>query len=182
MTSVQDAWHWYLATRKSLLRIRRMAEKHWNSLPWAGPLGRDKQFEPLEADDVTREANLGLDHFEDIAVLVLFSVFEAQVRSQILGEVRTEAKSIRHPALRSAATEAQRAIEEGSFFRVLEPYKNPELVGLVEEVNQVRRYRNWVAHGRRTQRPPDVTPQVAFDRLSRFLVAFSQVAVSPPAG
>ena len=40
---------------------------------------------------------------------------------------------------------------------------------LIEEVNQVRRYRNWVAHGRRTPQPAAVTPATAYDRLKRFL-------------
>ena len=40
---------------------------------------------------------------------------------------------------------------------------------LVEEVNQVRKYRNWVSHGKRGERPDNVEPPMAFDRLRRFL-------------
>ena len=56
---------------------------------------------------------------------------------------------------------------------MLEPYKSAAGAGLVEEVNQVRRYRNWVAHGRRDDlRPKDnVEPREAYDRLTRFLAA-----------
>jgi len=179
MTSVAHAWEWYLATRESLLRIRRMGEKHWPSLPWEGPLGNDDEFRMLEAEDVIRQADLGIEYFDDIAVLVLFSVFEAEVRSRVLAEVRTECDALRHPALLYAANEAQQAIEDGSFWKVLEPYKCPTLVGLVEEVNQVRRYRNWVAHGRRTAQPAAVTPKAAFERLTRFLAVFDP---SPPTG
>jgi hypothetical protein len=60
------------------------------------------------------------------------------------------------------------SIEHGSFFKVMEPYKDVD-ADLVEEVNQVRRYRNWVAHGRRTKQTPVVRPEVAYDRLKRFL-------------
>jgi hypothetical protein len=59
-------------------------------------------------------------------------------------------------------------IEQGSFFKVLEPYKDLD-ANLIEEVNQVRRYRNWVAHGRRTEQPSAVSPATAYDRLKRFL-------------
>jgi hypothetical protein len=149
-----------------------MADKHWSALPWDGQLGRDDEFRALEAPDVVRTADLALEHFDDIAILVLFSVFEAEVRSRVLVEVRAEALGLRQPGLVYAAQEAARAIEEGSFWKVLEPYKNPTLVGLVEEVNQVRRYRNWVAHGRRATRPADVTPKAAFERLSQFLAVF----------
>jgi hypothetical protein len=136
----------------------------------------------LEAEDVIREADLGIEHFDDIAVLVLFSVFEAEVRLRVLSEVRAESESLRHPALVYAAGEAEQAIEDGSFWKVLEPYKNPDLVGLVEEVNQVRRYRNWVAHGRRAAQPAAVTPKVAFDRLTRFLEVFDASSPDRPAG
>jgi len=36
-------------------------------------------------------------------------------------------------------------------------------------MNQVRRYRNWVAHGRRTAKPDAVDPETAFRRLKEFL-------------
>jgi len=36
-------------------------------------------------------------------------------------------------------------------------------------MNQVRRYRNWVAHGRRTAKPAAVDPETAFRRLKEFL-------------
>jgi len=177
MTSVADAWAWYVATRDSLFRIRRIAEKHWTELPWdaQSQFGRDDKLRVLEKDGIVEAANLGLQHFDDIAVLVLFSMFEAEVRRRVLAEIQVEVDSVRHPALRFSTAEAQRAIEEGSFFQVLEPYKPIGLAGLVEEVNQVRRYRNWVAHGRRATKPPEVNPKSAFDRLTRFLDAMSQV-------
>jgi hypothetical protein len=62
-------------------------------------------------------------------------------------------------------------IEQGSFFNVLEPYKDLD-ANLVEQVNQVRRYRNWVAHGRRTEQPAAVDPKTAYDRLKQFLECF----------
>jgi len=37
-------------------------------------------------------------------------------------------------------------------------------------VNQVRRFRNWVSHGKRGPEPASVTPNVAFDRLKRCLI------------
>jgi hypothetical protein len=51
---------------------------------------------------------------------------------------------------------------------VLEPYKDVN-ADLIDEVNQVRRYRNWVAHGRRTAQPDAVNLLAAYDRLKRFL-------------
>lgn len=66
-----------------------------------------------------------------------------------------------------AVADLQESVRQGSFFRILATYK-PDDAGLVEEINQVRRYRNWVAHGRRGEQPAQVTPRVAYDRLRRF--------------
>jgi hypothetical protein len=66
-------------------------------------------------------------------------------------------------------------IEHGSFFKVLEPYKKID-ADLIEQVNQVRRYRNWVAHGRRGPQPDAVDPRAAWDRLQRCLDRLEQPA------
>jgi hypothetical protein len=75
---------------------------------------------------------------------------------------------LKHFALRIAASEEIERLRDGSFFHVLEPFKEPDH-DLVEQVNQVRRYRNWVAHGRRGDAPAFVDPPGAYDRLTRFL-------------
>jgi hypothetical protein len=76
-------------------------------------------------------------------------------------------KSVSHSVLLQAVDDLIQQVEEGSFFKVLSPFK-PLDHNLVEEVNQVRRYRNWVAHGKRGKKPSSVDPRAAYDRLSRF--------------
>lgn len=170
MKSLDEAWEWYLATRKNLERFRRMADKHWEFLPWeSSPLGRDDDFRTLTAEMVVVETRLGLKPFDDIAVLVLFSVFEAEVRDHIGEEIEPLAEAIQHPVLKAAANEVVGDVENGSFGRLMEKYKPSVGPNLVEMVNQVRRYRNWVAHGRRGEMPPEVNPRVAHERLSEFL-------------
>jgi hypothetical protein len=68
----------------------------------------------------------------------------------------------------------------GSFYKVTEAYKalDPDLI---EQVNQVRKYRNWVAHGRRGEPQNAVDPKTAYARLNRFLDRLSEVTpVSNP--
>jgi hypothetical protein len=62
---------------------------------------------------------------------------------------------------------------------VLEPFKKGH-ADLVEEVHQVRRYRNWVAHGRRDQPRDRVHPQLAYDRLTRFLAILMPTPAPAP--
>lgn len=172
MTSLDDAWEWYFATSQNLKRFRRLASKHWTALPWGDTtLGRDDHFRSLEAETVRAETTVGLEPFDDIAVLVLFSVFEAEVRDHIGVEIEQHVKAITHTVLKAAADDAVTDVQSGSFGRLMEKYKPSVGPDLIEMVSQVRRYRNWVAHGRRGDLPPDVSPQVAYKRLSEFLNA-----------
>jgi hypothetical protein len=77
-----------------------------------------------------------------------------------------EAKSVTHTVLLQAIHDLINQVEEGRFFKVLGPFKTLDH-DLVEKVNQVRQYRNWVAHGRRGKKPPSVDPKMAYERLSR---------------
>jgi len=55
-----------------------------------------------------------------------------------------------------------------------------EWLSSIEEVNQVRRYRNWVAHGRRAEPAEYVTPPAAYRRLRAFLAAlFPMPSLAP---
>lgn len=171
MTSLEEAWTWYENTREQLELLRRLGTRYWSALPWENCLDRDDRFRLLQGDQVVGRTTFSLAHLDDLAVVVLFSAFESVVRMEVLDEVRKEARGIRHRSLQHAVEEAMTQIEEGSFFRVLEPFKTTH-ADLVEEVNQVRRYRNWVAHGKRGTQPNTVTPEGAFDRLTRFLNAF----------
>lgn len=182
MITLDDAWRWYETVTRQAKLARRLAAKHWAALPWDDGLGRDPLFRELEADAVVQDSQFVTDHLDDFAVLLLFSVFEATVRESVLAEVRPEIEQLRHPRLKHAAREACEAIEEGSFFRVLDPFKPEGHADLIEEVNQVRRYRNWVAHGRRGDPPGNppfrVKPALAHDRLKRLLAV---IQPPPPA-
>jgi hypothetical protein len=168
IASLSDAWHWHDAARLLALRMERLGKKHWNTLPWDGELGRDDRLKDQTSEGILDDSKTVLDDLDDLCVLLLFSVFEAIVRDRVLREVEAELPPLRHAAIRRALQEMKEGIEHGSFFQVLEPYKDVD-ANLVEEVSQVRRYRNWVAHGRRAARPAVVNPATAYDRLQRFL-------------
>jgi hypothetical protein len=169
MNTLDDAWRWYSVTRDNLQRMNSLARRYWQQLPWEGELGRNDEFRLLESADVLSETRFSLDFLDDLAVVVLFSVFEAVIRSDAKLQVESEAAQLTHPILRQAADDALWVVNEGSFARVLEPYKALGHADLIEEVNQVRKYRNFVAHGRRGEQPAAVSPNAAYDRLTRLL-------------
>ncbi len=175
MRTLADAWEWYLATRDSLRRMQRIGRRYWNTIPWeTQAIGRDDEFRTLEGPQVEAETEKSLAPIDDLAVVVLFSVFEAVVRRYLIDQIQPEADGLSDPILKQAAEEAIQGVQEGSFFnRVLEPLKGqkPDLADLVTQVNQVRKYRNWVAHGGRGRPENNIDPRSAFDRLRAFLEA-----------
>src|SRR5258705_135171 len=128
MNTLADAWDWYVSTRTNLERMQRLGRKHWNTLPWATlPIGRDDEFRTLETEDIEAETKKSLAPIDDLAVVVLFSVFESLVRSFVVALIRPEAAGLSDPILKHAAEEAIRGVEEGSFYRrVLEPLKKQD--------------------------------------------------------
>jgi hypothetical protein len=175
MMTLDDAWEWYGATLRQAELLGHVARKHWDTLPWEGPLGQDEKLKSIESDAIKSDARFCSEHLDDFAVLILFSVFESIVRERVLAEVEAERSRLSHALVVRIVDGAMQDIEQGSFFRILEVFKDRD-ADLVEEVNQVRRYRNWVAHGRRSERPAFVAPEIAYARLKRFLDA---IGVSP---
>ena len=116
------------------------------------------------------DADAVLAEFDDIAIFVFFSVFEAMVRDHVWKDVEGEVSGLRHPALKKVADRMREGIEEGSFYsNVLDLFKKLDH-NLIEVVNQVRRYRNWVAHGRREEKKPmNMSPKDTLERLRAFL-------------
>lgn len=151
--------------------MRRLGDRYWNNLPWQGDLGRDNHLKDLDSARILNDSRTVLEDLDDLCMLLLFSVFEATIRERVLAEVEAQLPPLHHVAIKRALGEMKEGIEHGSFFKVLEPYKDYD-PHLIEEVNQVRRYRNWVAHGRRSAQPAAVDPVTAYDRLKRFLDHF----------
>jgi hypothetical protein len=183
MNTLEDAWKWYQEAKLQLGLVRRLASAHWDELPWDGPVGRDDYFKGLDGKQLEEDTRSTLAQMDDLAVLVLFSVFESQVRERLAGELRREVleKAISHSVLLQAVDDLIQQVEEGSFFKILAPFKSLDH-NLVEAVNQVRRYRNWVAHGKRGKKPEAVDPRSAYERLDRFWKAIAPHPAGPEPG
>ena len=179
--SLDDARDWYEGVKSLAGWMARMGRKYWEHPDVGSLLGKDNHFRDVEKEDIDlRARRVGAD-LDDLGVLLLFSVFEAIVRERALVDVAAELPTARHPALRHALKTLRDALEHGSFAKVLEAYKELD-PDLVEQVSQVRRYRNWVAHGRRGDQPDAVDPQTAYQRLQRFLTLISTAAGTPSPG
>jgi hypothetical protein len=165
--SLEDAWEWYLAVRTLAYDMRHLAGK-CDRPEWEAVLGRDNRLRHRSAAELRDMSQTVLDDLDDLAVLVLFSVFEATVRARAGADVDREMALITHVALKQAVRELKEAIASGSFAKVTAAFQKMDN-DLTAQVNQVRKFRNWVAHGRRDAPENNVTPAGAFERLGRYL-------------
>jgi hypothetical protein len=183
MTTLDDAWEWYRAASEGMKRLRHLA-LYWGQAPergdnvWVDRLLKDSVLGSVEATQMGEDATAVLGPLDDLAVLVLFSVFEANVRDMLIEQLLPEMDRLTHPVLVKSAQDLVQVVAEGSFFKVLEPFKSSATNDLIEHVNQVRRYRNWVAHGRRAEKKPDsVQPKAVYQRLKEFLSTIRAVGI-----
>jgi hypothetical protein len=181
MRTLADAWNWYEATNRILGRMRRLGSNHWDDLGKKRDISlwQDDEFKFLEASDIDKETTVSLKPIDDLAVVVLFSVFESRVRDYLIEQISPQAFSLTDPILKEAADDAIQGVKEGSYYRrILDPLKKQGRVSadLVTQVDQVRDYRNWVAHGRRDAPRNNVTPEIAYERLNEFLAALGIAA------
>ena len=168
--SLDDAWRGYDAAYNLAGDLRKLADI-WDHPDLAKVLGDDNRLRGRTAGELRKNAETILD---DLAVLVMFSVFESIVRARATADVDREIEQIRHPAVLRAVTDLKAAIQNGSFAKVTEAYKTMD-VDLTAQVNQVRKFRNWVAHGRRDDPENNVDPDLARDRLTRYLARLAEV-------
>jgi hypothetical protein len=178
MKTLMDAWRWYESTRTNLVRMRRLATRHWTHESLAeASIWADEQFKEVEADDIDKETSLAIEPLEGLGVLVLFSVFEAAVRDHLEEVIRPMTAHLGHPLLEHAGEKVLEGIKQGSFAnQVLTPLQDQGRISapLSDKVKQVRDYRNWVAHGKRKPRDSSIVnlnARTAFERLREFLEA-----------
>lgn len=183
--SLEDARDWYEAVLKLVGMMDRMARRYWGEeaegLTLKETLHQDNVFRHLESATIQDLAKRVIEDLDDLAVLLLFSVFEAAVRERTLEEMDRELdKPPRHLVLKKAVGDAKDAVGHGSFGRLTESYRelDPDTRTLVD---QVRHYRNWVAHGRRGPVKNNVDPDSAMMRLERFLKLLDAAAATAAA-
>jgi hypothetical protein len=177
LEELDQGWAWYEAARQSLRRIRRLGEK-WSVLPWHGEaeMWRDNVVGKLAGEKVVTDAQTATSRLDDLAVIELFSIFEGVVRRLVVEQVGAASVSLTHPVLIAAARNAIEAAGHRSFAEILNSYSQSGHADIAEQVRQVRRYRNWLSHGRRGKEQRKIEPKTAYERLRKFL----EIILPPP--
>lgn len=179
MTRFQAAWDWFEAVNESC-RLFGLLGGCWADLPWEADRLPPGQLRHVEGQEFSTLRDRVRGPLNDLAILFLFSVFEATVRDHVRSQVDPEIERLQHEALQQAGRDLQETLEDGSFFRVLKLVKGIDH-NLAEEVNRVRKYRNWIAHGKKPGGEPKFPvgePKQVYDQLRQFLELLEKPA--PP--
>src|SRR5207249_4498328 len=126
MMTLDEAWDWYVKTKKQLKLFGRIGRKHWENLPRDGELGKDDELKALVASGIVADTNFCLDHLKDFAVLILFSAFESILRDRAQLDVKSERDRLNHPLVTRILDEAIEDIGQSSIFRVLDVFKGQD--------------------------------------------------------
>jgi hypothetical protein len=175
VTRFQAAWDWFETVNESC-RLFGQLGNCWADLPWEAdrlPPGRLRNIEGPEFSTLRDRVREPLN---DLAILFLFSVFEATVRDHVRLQVDPEIERLQHEALQQAGRDLRETLDDGSFFRVLKLVKGIDH-NLAEEVNRIRKHRNWIAHGKKAGGEPAFTvgePKEVYGRLRAFLELLSK--------
>src|SRR5437899_1374960 len=103
MKTLADAWNWYRATKLTLARMQRLGERHWTHPSLAdASIWQDDHFRMVEATGIVADTTASLKPIDDLAVVVLFSVFESRVRDYLTELIEPQASLITDPILREA--------------------------------------------------------------------------------
>jgi hypothetical protein len=165
---LQDVIDWHIVADDSLRVVQRVLNEKLR-----GPITSRHVFTKLSTErslELLDQARLEL---ADLVVLSLVATFERLLRDFVVERTRQLWQGTEPVDARILA-----AIEDDQEYwrisdRMMGLFAGPVPSELTGQVKQVIGYRNWVAHGRKSSDPPDgnITPQVAYGKLSGFLEA-----------
>ncbi len=169
MTNPLDAvLDWYNVARDSMRVTARVLDKDPRNI-----ITNRHVFYAQPVNQAKEQLEEAKERLDDLVVLAFAATFERALRDYLkqLGTNLITPGDALNDLVRAAVQDdvefwknSERLIE------VFKPRASPNLIG---QVKQIMDFRNWVAHGRRTDRPApsNVVPQFAYRTLSDFLSA-----------
>lgn len=168
MTELLDrVWSWYESVCDSISAAAYLVENAPGRIP---PSLKFADLAPEAALDTLGQTQ---KEIEDHAVLALFAVFERSILDHLVSTARNVEGRLASALERRMVSEGLKDLDRWRLGDVLDVYKVRIDSRLVGDVKQVKRYRDWVAHGRRSPVPTQMNPKTAYDRLSEFVRALA---------
>ncbi|MCX5690409.1 MAG: hypothetical protein NTV94_11610 [Planctomycetota bacterium] len=170
-TSLDPVWASHQQASGALKIVRRvMADPAVSSEVPA--FVKDTQFEALSPAEIDPTINELQEHIDDQTVISLFTAFEAELIDHVVNQevlIRQHAASV-SSAFADSIAEFYKSIcrQKMNVSVALRLFDHlPEF----QPADDVRVYRNWLAHGKKKAMPTQATPLAAYKALGDFLAA-----------
>ncbi len=162
-------WQSYNDTQESLALIRRLSEVPGTRTATL----HGTSFAAMADAAVDAAISVAKQELNAQTVLFLYATFESALRDDLSARSTALATAPGpHPAfgldLATWFTDLVDDVRMDGVTRLYAPAAGPLLVAMI---GNIRKYRHWLAHGRRGTAPPAVTPQFTYARLTQFLRA-----------
>ena len=173
MSELDDILHKYRVFRDSQAIVRECIAQESDLLTGTVFFSRTKK----ESTQALKK--LG-ETIELLAVLDIVAYFESKLSQYIEDTIRPYEKAMLPPSgfARKLYQYIQDNAEKWRFDDKLELFKEEIDQHILSEAKKLYKFRNWIAHGQRTQKPSNYTPEEAKEAVEKFLQAFPLLSVS----
>lgn len=168
MRPLNEVLEWHKVTRACY----RTVAKNLNASPGSFPL--DNIFVSKPVHEIRTSLSIAVSELDDLTVVALVSVFEQQVLDYLRTTTATTIRNSSDPFENSVMKYALKRAENWRFPDILDFFKPVVGSTLAGEAKQIYQYRNWVAHGRRKEKPVSVDPLTAYKRLAEFMLRYEE--------
>ena len=155
---------WYEIALDSQKVMKKLIKKNPEIIPL------DSVLAAKEVKETDKLLQRSIGELNDLTIVSLVSIFEQVLIGNLKMVIQNQFDRDDDFSNKLSLFTIQQ-VERGRFTEIIDLYK--PLVGsdLAGTVKQVYIYRNWVAHGKKTDKtPPIIDPVSAYDRLSEFLI------------
>lgn len=139
---------------------------------------RSSPFFGLSEAEATQLLEKSAAEVDDLTVLALVSFFEQAILDHIRSmteQIKTEQSVF---TMRALTDYAFKDIERSRFVELLKLFEADVDRSTLDQTRNLYKYRSWVAHGKRGQKPIITDPVKTYETLSSFLDKIGKVAGS----
>jgi len=113
-----------------------------------------------------------LEAIKDLFIIDAFAAFERLLRNRVLSSVGSQENALSEKLLQIVRNESE-YIKIEYLFDALKNFTDPGRIGLIK---QIKKYRDWVAHGRKLQMYSPVKPADIYVIFEAFRLAALTIA------
>ncbi len=123
----------------------------------------------LSISDAKESLDSAYTELQDLTIVSLIAIFEKIIIKHIFDICIKDSSLLKDEFSKTAMEYVTKLKDRWSLMNILDIYKSIVSSNVVGEIKQIIEYRNWVAHGKKNNKPLSLSPEIAYQRLSAFI-------------